>query len=372
MTGDALARPDRRLRRCRMSRAAGTVRRRPGRAGPGGSTRRPGRGRVRRPPAPDDGRTAGCSARTPSRPPRTSSAGAGPRCASGPAPGGSAPPSSALAAEWLTRLAGSRVRAGRGAGRRRRCVRTPAAGAGASRRARRHRRPRRPAGGAVTIGGPMIRPSWAWARAAAAAATLAVVVWRLGAGPFRDGVRAVDGTTLAAAAGIGVADHRLLCLAVDDRGPWPRRPPVAARRRRRVLPVDVPQPDAARAASSATSTAASAMGATCATSAAACGPSRGSGRPGSSCRSCSPSSSCSRCRRPCSRGCRWRRRARCDRGRCRAASTGRCQAAAARGWARLRTRRPRRHPRRAARAPGAAGDRARLRAGRARPRGSRS
>ncbi|MFI5049789.1 MAG: YbhN family protein [Gaiellales bacterium] len=50
----------------------------------------------------------------------------------------------------------------------------------------------------------MIQPSWAWARAAAAAATLAVVAWRIGAGPFRDGVRAVDGTTLAAAAGIGV------------------------------------------------------------------------------------------------------------------------------------------------------------------------
>ena len=36
------------------------------------------------------------------------------------------------------------------------------------------------------------------------AATLAVVVWRLGAGPFRDGVGAVDGTSLAAAAGIGL------------------------------------------------------------------------------------------------------------------------------------------------------------------------
>ena len=54
----------------------------------------------------------------------------------------------------------------------------------------------------MTIGRPMVRPSWAWARAAAAAATLAVVAWRLGAGPFRDGVRAVDGTTLAAAAAI--------------------------------------------------------------------------------------------------------------------------------------------------------------------------
>ena len=45
---------------------------------------------------------------------------------------------------------------------------------------------------------------WAWARAAGAATTLAVVVWRLGAGPFRDGVSAVDGRALAAAAGIGL------------------------------------------------------------------------------------------------------------------------------------------------------------------------
>jgi uncharacterized membrane protein YbhN (UPF0104 family) len=34
--------------------------------------------------------------------------------------------------------------------------------------------------------------------------TLAVVVWRLGAGPFLDGVRAVDGLALAAAAAIGL------------------------------------------------------------------------------------------------------------------------------------------------------------------------
>ena len=46
--------------------------------------------------------------------------------------------------------------------------------------------------------------AWAWARAVGAAATLAVVVWRLGASPFRDGVSAVDGRALAAAAGIGI------------------------------------------------------------------------------------------------------------------------------------------------------------------------
>jgi glycosyltransferase 2 family protein len=50
----------------------------------------------------------------------------------------------------------------------------------------------------------MSRAVWAWARPAGAAAMLAVVVWRLGAGPFRDGVRAVDGRALAAAAVIGL------------------------------------------------------------------------------------------------------------------------------------------------------------------------
>jgi uncharacterized membrane protein YbhN (UPF0104 family) len=50
----------------------------------------------------------------------------------------------------------------------------------------------------------MNRTMWAWARPAGAAAVLAVVVWRLGAGPFRDGVRTVDGRALAAAAGLAV------------------------------------------------------------------------------------------------------------------------------------------------------------------------
>ena len=45
---------------------------------------------------------------------------------------------------------------------------------------------------------------WRWARTVVAVGTLAVVVWRLGVGPFLDGVRAVDGAALAAGAGIGV------------------------------------------------------------------------------------------------------------------------------------------------------------------------
>jgi uncharacterized membrane protein YbhN (UPF0104 family) len=41
-----------------------------------------------------------------------------------------------------------------------------------------------------------------WGRPALAAAVLGVVVWRLGSGPFVDGVRALDGPTLLAAAAI--------------------------------------------------------------------------------------------------------------------------------------------------------------------------
>ena len=52
---------------------------------------------------------------------------------------------------------------------------------------------------------------WRWARPAAAVAMLAFVVWRLGTGPFRDGVRAVEGRALVAAAGIGVVTT--LCCA---------------------------------------------------------------------------------------------------------------------------------------------------------------
>jgi glycosyltransferase 2 family protein len=43
-----------------------------------------------------------------------------------------------------------------------------------------------------------------WARLAVTAATLAVLVWRLGTGPFLDGLRSVDVAALAAAAGLAV------------------------------------------------------------------------------------------------------------------------------------------------------------------------
>ncbi len=48
----------------------------------------------------------------------------------------------------------------------------------------------------------MSRRAWAWSRLVGSALTLAIVVWRLGTGPFLAGVRAVDARALAAAAGI--------------------------------------------------------------------------------------------------------------------------------------------------------------------------
>ena len=50
----------------------------------------------------------------------------------------------------------------------------------------------------------MSRTMWAWARLVGAAVTFTVLVWRLGTGPFLDGIRTVDGRALAAAAGLAV------------------------------------------------------------------------------------------------------------------------------------------------------------------------
>jgi glycosyltransferase 2 family protein len=50
----------------------------------------------------------------------------------------------------------------------------------------------------------MSRAVWVWGRFAGAALTFAVLIWRLGAGPFLDGLRTIDGGALAAAAGLAV------------------------------------------------------------------------------------------------------------------------------------------------------------------------
>ena len=57
----------------------------------------------------------------------------------------------------------------------------------------------------------MNRIVWAWARVMAPAAVLAVLIWRLGTGPFLDGLRAVDGRALAAA--VGIAGLCTVCCA---------------------------------------------------------------------------------------------------------------------------------------------------------------
>ena len=50
----------------------------------------------------------------------------------------------------------------------------------------------------------MSRTVWAWGRIAGPFVVLAVLVWRLGTGPFLDGVRAVDGRALAAATSLAM------------------------------------------------------------------------------------------------------------------------------------------------------------------------
>lgn len=53
--------------------------------------------------------------------------------------------------------------------------------------------------------------AWGWARLVGSALTLAVLVWRLGTGPFLDGLRTIDGGALAAASGLAVLTT--LCYA---------------------------------------------------------------------------------------------------------------------------------------------------------------
>ena len=151
-------------------------------------------GRIRRAPAPHD------AARAPARPGRGGSGCRGfpqdgePRSSSDPSPWRLGATESDLAVEWLTgwvdaacehepALAPSRV-----------CT-----DAGRLREARpaacRHRRPCRPVGAAV-------RGVRRWVRPAVAVVVLAVVIWRLGTGPFLAGVDAVDGRALLAAAAI--------------------------------------------------------------------------------------------------------------------------------------------------------------------------
>jgi glycosyltransferase 2 family protein len=53
-------------------------------------------------------------------------------------------------------------------------------------------------------GDEMSRTAWAWLRLLGGVLVLAVVIWRLGTGPFVDGVRSVDRWSLVAAAGMAL------------------------------------------------------------------------------------------------------------------------------------------------------------------------
>ena len=68
----------------------------------------------------------------------------------------------------------------------------------------------------------MSRSVWAWGRVAGSVLTLALLVWRLGTGPFLDGLRSVDGGALAAAAGI------LVLTTVCYAWRWKSSPVVSA------------------------------------------------------------------------------------------------------------------------------------------------
>jgi uncharacterized membrane protein YbhN (UPF0104 family) len=55
----------------------------------------------------------------------------------------------------------------------------------------------------ATTRSALARSVLAWARAAGGVGILVLLVWRVGTGPFLDGIRVIDGTALAAALGIG-------------------------------------------------------------------------------------------------------------------------------------------------------------------------
>jgi hypothetical protein len=89
------------------------------------------------------------------------------------------------------------------------------------------------------------RAAWWWVRLAIAAATLAFLVWRLGTGPFVDGLRVVDGRALAAAAGLAVLTTvccawrwRIVARGLDVE--LPMGPAVAAYYRSLFLNVTLP------------------------------------------------------------------------------------------------------------------------------------
>ena len=73
------------------------------------------------------------------------------------------------------------------------------------------------------------------------AAIVALVVWRLGTGPFLDGLRAVDGEVVGVGGRYRVRHDRVRGLAMASRRPRPRGCRAAAHRDGGVLPLTTPQ-----------------------------------------------------------------------------------------------------------------------------------
>src|SRR4051812_40126501 len=91
----------------------------------------------------------------------------------------------------------------------------------------------------------MSRTVWTWGRFAGSALVLSVLVWRLGASPFLEGVRTIDAGALAAAAGVGGVTAACCALGGEIVGGGvgvglPLPPPVAADYRALFLNLTLP------------------------------------------------------------------------------------------------------------------------------------
>ena len=160
---------------------------------------------------------AACSARMPSTPPPTAFRRRGAEVLVRPSPWRLGAGEADLAAEWFTGWVGAACEQEPALAAERRRVRPPPPGARRGPAARRDRRPRRPAG--LPPPRAMNRPAVAalrgqgtpddlercagadagrWARLAPPSVARRRLLWQLGAGPFLDGLRAVDGAGPAA------------------------------------------------------------------------------------------------------------------------------------------------------------------------------
>ena len=80
----------------------------------------------------------------------------------------------------------------------------------------------------VRPGVPVAKIIITWAKVLGGVAILAVLLWRVGTGPFLDGLRLIDGWALGRGAGHRRPDHRVLRVALEHRLRGPRRAAAAA------------------------------------------------------------------------------------------------------------------------------------------------